>query len=910
MDKFSFMQNTCVDTPTGVTSFCMMVSGCETTSNAGNAYLDLHYEWDFGDPDGELITIDQWNGQTVNLNNSQHGPEAFYIYKTPGTYTITLTVKGRATENGPIISASTTSLLTIGQYFPFLGGATGGSYTLTINGQTTASIAYNATKDALESALLALSNLDSTNVRVTYTGCIELFGSLTGQNITISANFAGLTGTTGTPQLRTEQPSETNSVVTVNDVSGLTAQYFDSNYDGSNGVGDGTLSRPYTTISQFTTFITGGNNRIAYVKCGSSFTMSAKVKWENGYKTIRMVQYGTGNRPIFSGSSIYNFEIEGNYGTSGIPVKLGGDIVWERLSFRHSGNTNMFTAYASNNGTSSYIYSRYKDIAFIDCDYISTTSLGSAAGLMSAQLTTDRGQVLSNIYVYGCDLDMGSGLGQGIFTTADQWLSVVNSIFSNGDENISPTFTFDHHIYPSISGHQLYRYIKFEQGNKNFCINTNAASSGKAVKYFLCDGCDVTGTQNGFDFSNSDNNYNSGRTGHFDDVIVQFNRIHCGTVGTQKIGIVANNLANITIRDNLFWDNIQGAFASSDITKPTIASIYRNIFYDGRIAALAGQIWYHHDNVYHTDNSSGSNRVNISFTGGAAASVAQWDSDNNTYYAPNDPHPFYDTTAAGHISFATWQGYGNDLNGAQQDPGFPNPSSGVFIADSIISATWPNGFTDLEVSTDDGGTWLPYTNGSDIACGDIDTWTEVLFKALTPALNGVHLVTIESDGSSPSISTETIQASITGSGFLDETDPDPGGTEGPTTDVAITSIEFTAIIAYVNGETETYTSIFSKDGMFVEFATDKNKAIDRLKRDLSVQHFLTQIQVSGSGLTQQSDVNGICWRFQTKAIDGPSLAAWSEPYEDISRLFSDVEISYWGFLGTDPISSQLLDRLT
>lgn len=751
----------CSRTPSGVVSFTVMVSACESTANAGNAYRDLHYEWDFGDASGTVTAIDRWNGETVNLNNSQRGPEACYTYKTAGTYTITLTAKGRATEGGAIISASTTSILTIGMYYAYLGVATGGSYTLTFDAQTTATIAYNATNSQVEAALIALSNLDATNVRVTYQGCIEFFGDKAGSTYTFTANFSGLTGTTGTPQLRVEQASATNSTVTVSDVSELTAQYFDSTYDGSNGVANGTESRPYTTFAQLDTFLIGGSNRIAYLKRGSTFTMTNSVNWELGYSTIRMIAYGSGAKPIIAGSASQCFQIEENYGTASVPSKLGGDIVWEGLSFTHSGSIEMFKAYPSNNGINTYIYSRYKDFAFIDCDYTSSATLGSTAGLVSAQGVVGRGQVLSNIYVIGCNLNMGQGDAQGIFTTADQWLAVVGSTFVGGDENIVGYYVFDHHIYPNINGHQLYRYIKFGVGNKNFCINANAHSDGGAVRYFLCDGCDVTGTQNGFDFSNSNNDYGSGRTGYFDDVLVQFNKIHSGQLNTQQIGIVANNLYHIVVRDNMFWDNGQANYSSSDITKPTLADIYRNSFYDGVVTIRAGQVMYHYHNSYYTNLSNASQKVCISFLSGAT-SVELWDSDNNTYYAPNATHPFYNETGAAYISFTTWQGYGNDANGSQANPLWADPANGVFIDNPTVSVNWPTGFTSLEYSLNNT-VWLPYTDEAAVSLPDSAARQLVYFRAGSSASSGVLSVVATSDAYSLEIDAESISASVTGS---------------------------------------------------------------------------------------------------------------------------------------------------
>ena len=753
----------CSRTPSGVVSFAVMVSACESTCDAGNAYRDLHFEWDFGDSSGTITSVDQWNGKTVNLNNSQTGPEAAYVYKTAGTYTITLTAKGRATEGGNIISASTTSLLTVGMYFPYLGLATGGSYTLTFEGQTTAAIAYNATKTTLETALIALSNLDATNVRVTYQGCIEFFGSLAGATYTLTADFSGLTGATGIPQLRVEQASATASNVTVSDASGLTAQYFDSTYDGSNGASNGTESRPYTTIAQFSSFVLGGNNRIAYLKRGSTFTMTASIRWENGYGTIRMVAYGSGAKPIISASSTYHFEVEESYGTVSIPSKLGGDIVWEGIDYQSSSSSQMFIAYASNNGTNTYLYSRYTDFLFLDCDYTSSVGLGVASGMISAQLTNGRGRVLSNIYVFNCNLDMGQGDTQGIFTTADQWLAVVGCTFANGDENDVQPYVFDHHIYPSINGHQLYRYIEFQAGNKNFCINANAASDWNAVRYFLCDGCDVTGTQNAIDLSNSHNNYNSGRTGHFDDVVIQFNKIHSGQINSQQLGIYGNNLANITIRDNLFWDNEQTNIISSDVTKPTIYSIYRNRFRDGIVTINAGQLAYHHHNAYHINTGSSAQDVCIGFYAGAS-SVELWDSDNNTYYAPNATHPFYNNTGAAYVSFATWQGYGNDANGTQEDPVWDDAANGVFIDAPVVSVEWPATFSNLEYSLN-GSDWFSYVNQADVSLGtSLSTFTTVYFRASSDANNATYQITATSNSASVDIAAETDQATVTGDG--------------------------------------------------------------------------------------------------------------------------------------------------
>ncbi len=79
------------------------------------------------------------------------------------------------------------------------GGPTGGTFTLTLNGETTGNIAYNATAAAVQAALEALPSVSAGDVTVTgsaggpYT--ITFGGTYAGENVAaITASGAGLTG--------------------------------------------------------------------------------------------------------------------------------------------------------------------------------------------------------------------------------------------------------------------------------------------------------------------------------------------------------------------------------------------------------------------------------------------------------------------------------------------------------------------------------------------------------------------------------------------------------------------------------------------------------------------------------------------------------------------------------------------
>jgi hypothetical protein len=109
---------------------------------------------------------------------------------------------------GDVITSGGTSEV---QTATITGTPTGGSFTLTYAGSTTASIAYNATNTTVQSALLALPNLTTGDVTVAgsaggpYT--ITFGGSIAGSNvsqITATSNLTG--GTSPTVGVATTTP--------------------------------------------------------------------------------------------------------------------------------------------------------------------------------------------------------------------------------------------------------------------------------------------------------------------------------------------------------------------------------------------------------------------------------------------------------------------------------------------------------------------------------------------------------------------------------------------------------------------------------------------------------------------------------------------------------------------------------
>jgi len=114
-------------------------------------------------------------------------------------FMVTCSITSRPLQGAPVPAAGTNEVQTV----TVTGTPTGGTYTLTFNGQTTSGIPYNATSSQVQSALVALSNIGAgdvlcaggphpgTPITVTFQG--DLAGGDVPQ---MTASATGLTGGT------------------------------------------------------------------------------------------------------------------------------------------------------------------------------------------------------------------------------------------------------------------------------------------------------------------------------------------------------------------------------------------------------------------------------------------------------------------------------------------------------------------------------------------------------------------------------------------------------------------------------------------------------------------------------------------------------------------------------------------
>jgi hypothetical protein len=129
------------------------------------------------------------------------------------------------------------------------GAPTGGTFTLTFNGQTTAGIAFNAVNSAVQTALQALSTVGANNATVTGAAgawVVTFAGTLApgAQNL-MTASGAGLTGGT-TPAVAVTHTVMGSPVLQAPRVDGASVTVYDMYRKVSRRVTIGVSDNHYT----------------------------------------------------------------------------------------------------------------------------------------------------------------------------------------------------------------------------------------------------------------------------------------------------------------------------------------------------------------------------------------------------------------------------------------------------------------------------------------------------------------------------------------------------------------------------------------------------------------------------------------------------------------------------------------
>lgn len=555
------------------------VSASNITATGTTApYEDLEYSWDFGDPAGIEIFANPGVGQgSANANNHQRGPEAAYGYRSPGTYTITLTVRG-------------------------------------LNGL--------ALVKATQTATVTVTAFPTTNQK-----------------------------------------------------------YLDS--AAADG-GDGSIGTPWNVISDANTYLDAGDDRLLSIKRGSVFPGTVGLTPWSTLSTsrtgLRINAYGTGAKPKIQITSGGNNAL---YMRSDTGTR--SDIVFSDIEFAA-------TAVTAANSTVDITFvgsGAVGDLYFDNC--VSTQSNDTSVDFTGILLNGSTASLLNRIGFWNCTVTSpqvvaGSSDNVGIYWKCQDWAFVIAGSISGGTATASG---LEHHIYPIIQTHALFRYIAFGQGpNRNYCINTDwnqVSASLEYSEFILFADCEMTGVLRAHDMSEGGSNDPTKVL--YRNAVCERNRIH--DLGGDGVVYFFCGLS-YTHRDNLAWNNA-GAAGGGVYFRPQgnaniITRVYRNKIYcaahsnPGAIFAYEvaaqtfNQLQTNTDNVIQDMRSSTlPNIISFTFSNQAGATI-----NRNRYYAPNASDSKYLYNGSTRDTLADMQGAGFEAAGVYGNPNWPDPAVGNF----------------------------------------------------------------------------------------------------------------------------------------------------------------------------------------------------------------------------------------
>jgi len=543
----------------GEIPFHVYVSSSNTTAwGVKFPYDQLEYSWDFGDSDSEGSFIHPVTLDTVEANTDQTGPEASFVYRNPGTYTITLTVTYRDGDDIHIDQATTS--------------------------------------------------------------------------------------------------------VTVSDWSGET-RYIDPEFGDNLNTGT-TTDDAWASWSTMVSWLSAGNNRRALIKRGSELLVDDILLLSNSH--VRLGAYGDGAKPILTANS--------NVG-SFIRLATNATIEDHVFSDLHlDGNNGMVP---------SLVYSRIYEpnatmraIAFLDMTFVNDDPHGAediTSNMITIQNPPDG--FIDDVLIWNATFIRNHSIKNGIYAEMQGHFAVVGGSFSGGDGNSIK----DHPIYPATVNHAHYRWIDFQETySNNFSINS-ASKGGAILHYTLVDGCNITGGQNGLDFTR----HNSSTTGWFSDVIVQNSAIHDLGSPAQGYGIMGGSLERFTIRDNHFYGiPYTDILIQKDGDRDVSLQVYDNLLWKAAEPSDSLPLLDFQNvrdltmlnNTFVNEGVNGGSTIIGSFE---IPAINNWSIDDNQYWAPDISAPLK-RPGVNYYTFSEWQSMGYDISGSHSDPGFRSPAIGSF----------------------------------------------------------------------------------------------------------------------------------------------------------------------------------------------------------------------------------------
>lgn len=722
----------------GTNPFFVHVSAANiTATGCDRPYEDLEFRWNFGDTNGIETFTEPSQGKLVNANTDQVGPEAAYVYRRAGSYTITLTVRGK--NGSGFTTATTTSLVVQNITRVSLGSPSSGTYTITVGATTTAAIAFDATAPVRVAAIDTA--LGPGKVRYAGGNCFEFIGTLSGTDPTVTIDSTLLVG--GTVAVSKPFTGSTASGITVTEYAGSGGDFW---YDGTSGSdsndgldpnGFALTGATYTTATNAVTkagafasynhtsasapidpwerwnyvYLSGGTGitaglyRILSRVSDDTIILASSAGAQDNVNTtsssgpkLTAAHWAT-QQALTTSNTRFRFRRGGTYGTSTSSIAVYNGSGRRHHAYGPSALANPILQYTGSSATTFLVIRKGDDKVFSNLDFdgggILTTDIVNAGsgnvelgrwnyfdgvrayGLISGTGNLwdfNAGPATNNLFAYGLWNSAGIQATGGVRASLFAYITSWGFLFGSAFAGTGTNNVLDHHVYYDQQGNYgLLRWLDF---------------GPTTLRNFCINGnCSdaIGGVSQFFNVSECDctytlrwldlSNSNNDRTlnGSFSNVKVEGNAAH-GMTG-DAISLYAN-ADTVTFFDNVMYGNTGSrCFNANDK-----ASGFR--FYLNKI---------HHTGAGYAFSESQSNTTArvlkyndiqvptaapaqlVSFTGTTGLTA-----DSNRYRADNDPNGRF-SVASVNKTFAQWQGLGFDAAGTLAGPVFVDPANGNWL---------------------------------------------------------------------------------------------------------------------------------------------------------------------------------------------------------------------------------------
>lgn len=517
-------------------AFVMVSASAITATGTVVPYEDLEFTWDFGDPSGTEIFTNPITRQQVNANSGQRGGEAAYCYRTAGTYTITLTVRGSDGAGGIGATATKTLAITITDFdsiatdWYYDSNAVGSSNVGTLANPFT--LLTGGLPDVTN--LTAKLGVANSRINIKRGSSWVVTQDTPGIQASVSGFSYGPSAAFFNASRVRVRPYGSGANPVINAQNNLVAFVgtIDNGAGGSGTVLTVTSMRPNSAplkVGQFiTTAAPGATNKITALGTGSggvgTYTVATSQNVASSSFTVCAVaplhaknnQSAGPNDLVISNLDIW---ISGNLPVPPVNFALSAD---NSVSDHYFDNCNIIT-----NLSSGAVFTGSISGTTLTVSAVSSGTLYPGLGY---QIHDESGNVQTNVVTEITGFGTGSG-GTGTYTVNNSQTVASEAMEMrpaygqslrwqpNESQNITATFTNvgvwggssspnsgdrglgtgffsgafnwnfivgwsvsgeggdpvrDHHIYPDQQQHALYRYINFGAGtNRNYCINTN-----------------------------------------------------------------------------------------------------------------------------------------------------------------------------------------------------------------------------------------------------------------------------------------------------------------------------------------------------------------------------------------------------------------------------------------------------